>query len=249
LEETKKVIKYFEAKGKDFVFFLNPGFPALDESQRLAIDAHWEEAKAKNPKIFNGEIYCCNYLQENGVQVVVGLNKSDYKTYKWARDNNIELTGAYTMGNGAILLDPTKNAFIMVERADDLAFDEGKVTSVGGVIDYAEVDMSEFSDYLRKLTAAEVDQELEFTGLGELSLLGVYYDTETMKLEFCYTGTIEGAGIKESENKRIVDVPVGYMGEFLQANKGRVEASSLQHLEHWAPRLDEGTVFTSPEMK
>ncbi|MEK7154889.1 MAG: hypothetical protein AAB697_02055 [Patescibacteria group bacterium] len=233
------MITYFEAGTRDFLFYRKEGFPKVTETDRLGIERHWQELQKKNPTgLFNGQIYSCNAFDDDGHRLAIGVNQVDYKTYKWARDKKRLIPGAYTMGNCMLLFDPKRESFTLLQRSSGVAFDTGKISGIGGVLDYKQMDMRNFIGYVEQATIGEVAEEVRLQGgLKAVALLGLYWDTETYKVEFAYYGEAEVQGVKADENKKVIEVPKTELASFTKQNGYRIEASTRVHLNHFASKL------------
>lgn len=232
------MISYFEVGSRSLVFYKKGGFPKVTEADSLEIEKHWQELQ-KNPSgLFNGQIYSCNSFDDDGRQLAIGVNRVDYKTYKWARDRKCPLPGAYTMGNCMFLFDPRRQAFTLLQRSSGVAFDTGKISGIGGVLDYKPTDMRKFAEYVKQATINEVAEEVHLLGgLKAVALLGLYWDTETYKVEFAYYGEAEVQGVKADENKKVIEVLRAKLVSFTKQNSYRIEESTRVHLDHLASKL------------
>jgi len=180
----------------------------------------------------------CNSFDDDGQRLAIGVNQTNYKTYKWARDGKRPLPGAYTMGNCMLLFDPRREAFTLLQRSSGVAFDIGKISGIGGVLDYKQVDMRNFAAYIEQATVDEVIEEVHLQSeLKAVALLGLYWDTETYRVEFVYYGEAEVSGVKAGENKKVVEVPRAKIVSFTKQNNSRIEESTRVHLNYWASKL------------
>lgn len=189
--------------------------------------------------MFNGIVFSCNQFVDDGQRLFFNLNSVDYATYKWARDNKHPIPGTYAMGNGMLLFDPKRKAYVLLQRSNGVAFDKGKISGIGGVLDFQEgVNMAGFLGYVRQQTLKEVDEEVCLQeSLSAVALLGLYVDTDTLKVEFLYRGTGVVLGVKAAENKRIVEVSqAGLMG-FVRQNQTELEESTRIHLNNLTSKL------------
>ncbi len=233
------MITYFEAGERELSFYRNNGFPKMTEANRLGVEKHWQEMRRMNPTgLFNRQIYSCNAFDDDGQRLAIGVNPVDYKTYKWARDGKRLIPGAYVMGNCMFLFDPRKEAFTLLQRSGGVAFDAGKISGIGGVLDYKQVDMRDFARYVEQATVDEIVEEVHLQGrLSGVALLGLYWDTETYKVEFAYYGEAEVLGVKANENKKVIEVPREKLVSFTRQNYSKIEESTRVHLNHWASKL------------
>ena len=220
-------------------FYRNETFPKMTMVDKLGVEKHWQKMRRKNPTgLFNGQIYSCNAFDDDGQRLAIGVNPVDYKTYKWARDGKRLIPGAYVMGNCMFLFDPRREVFTLLQRSGSVAFDAGKISGIGGVLDYKQVDMRDFARYVEQATVDEVVEEVQLQGrLKSVALLGLYWDTETYKVEFAYYGEAEVLSVKANENKKIVEVPREKLVSFTKQNNFRIEESTRVHLNQLASKL------------
>ena len=232
------VISYYQSGQRTLTFYLRKGFPKLTDEGRVDIDDYWQAMLLKSPTgLFNGEIYSCNTFEDNGQTLSIGVNKVDYKTYKWARDHKLPLRGAYGIGNGMLLFDPKRNAFTLLKRSETVAFDKAKISVIGGVLSYKQVGVSNFERHIKEATIEEVFEEVQIKGnLEKVALLGLYWDTETYKVEFLYSGQAQVISVKADENKEIVEVPQNEFTNFVQQHRSQMELTSGIHFDHLAAK-------------
>ena len=235
------MIKYFEAKEKKLSFCRDDSYPRLTNLQKADVKSHWENAQRTNPNLFNSQIYCCNGVKTGLFgRTSFSINKSDYATYEWARANGKKaIKGVFAMGDCVIPYEVDADSYCFALRGNGVAFDQGKYCGFAGVIDYdRSVEMTNFLQYLVVHGAKEVNEETTTTALSALRLLGGYFDTETNKVEFFHAASVRNLSLKGGENKRLVMIPRRGVRDFLDANSEQIETSTLNHLNHWASKMD-----------
>lgn len=226
-------IEYVRASDyKGISFSLDNSFPELTVAESEDVDVYWQAKKANNPSIFNGQIYCCHSYVNNDGQVSLGINRGDYATYSYMRGNNIKRAGTYSSGNCMFVFDPNRQAYVFVQRGNTV-FDAAKISAIGGVLDYKDVEMDSFLGHVESETLKELGEELHVEGMPTaISLLGFYVDTDTYKLEFAYKGNVSVVDFKDGENRALLEIESREMEEFYRKNKQNLEASTRNHLEY-----------------
>ena len=238
------MIHCFEAEPKNLSFSLDNSHPKLTAADKIAAGAYWDQVRERNPSMFDGGIYSCNSFAQDGTLVTMGVNQTSYSIYKWARDKRVHIPGTYVMGTCMFVFDKYRDAYVFVQRAENVAFDTGKISGVGGVVDYREVGMADFGGYIQESMEKEIDEELVIAGgLQAVSLLGFYWDSDTHKTEFAYYGEARVQGIRAAENKRIVGVKRSQLANYVQQHQDQLEESTRNHLLHLTGKL--GLVYQS----
>jgi hypothetical protein len=226
------MICHLEADSR-LTFHLDNSHPRLNTEDLALAQSYWEKIVQKNPSVFDGEIYSCNSLVQDATGIHIHVDRTNYSLYKWARDHKKTIPGTHVMGTCMFVFDKQRESYVLVQRADTVAFDVGKISGIGGVVDYQEVGMASFSDYIQQAVETEVSEELITTnGVHGVSLLGLYYDSETLKTEFAYYGEAQVLGVKANENKRIVEVGKNQLGAYVHDFEDQIEESTKNHLLH-----------------
>ena len=244
-------MRYFEAKDTNFSFVTRPEHPAIVAGDQANIAAHWAKILEKKPNSFNGSIICCNgIIAESPTAVTLGINRSDYATYQYARDHQHKINGAYGAGDATIIYLKPSDSYVFVKRSHiNVSFDEGKYSiGSGGVLSSSESPVSDadFLTYVSQHADQETAEELKVGGLGPSILLGLYLDVSDVmvnKLEFLFAAPAAWCLLKQvanNENTELIKVKRGAVTRFLADNRTLLETSTLNHLNHWAPKLDQG---------
>lgn len=227
------MVRYFEAEPRRLSFFLDNSHPRLTGAGRIAAQIYWEEVRRKNPSMHDSEIYSCNSFACDETTITIGVNKTRYSVYKWARDKRRHIPGTHVMGSCMFVFDRAREAYVLVQRADNVAFDTGKISGVGGVVDYKEIEIANFAHYIQTSVEQEVGEELvTIGGLRAVSLLGFYLDPDTLKTEFAYYGEAEVSGVKAAENRRLIEVRGNQLADYAQEHEDQLEESTANHLLH-----------------
>jgi hypothetical protein len=232
--------RYFEAS-TGFNFVVEDEYPKLNNQQWVDSAVHWR--KVSNGKnMFPGGIWCAHDFKEGNV----GVNRSDYAVYKWARDNHLELPGTYTMGTGIMVFDEDREAFGFAVRSDNVGFDKGKISlSCGGVVDWdntqqsvEEVTGDMFMGMVNEQAEKELGEELRADIMGKPVLMGTYVDEKTLKMEFGYVAVARRVTLSgDDENVKLLWVKPDELVEFVERNRDRLEASTQGHLEYWIDKV------------
>lgn len=232
------MINYYEAGSRTLSFSLDASHPRLTPEQKTASAVSFQASLAKNPRLFNGQQFSCNSFSDGGNNLQIGVNRVDYATYKWARGEGQFIPGTFAMGNCIFIFDPDRQAYIFLQRSQTVAFDQGKISAIGGVIDYADLPMADFLPYVQAETVKEVYEEVQHLGkLRSVGLLGLYHDTQTNKVEFAYSGVAHVLGVRADESVALLEVTKPNLPGFFKKHLTRFEASTQVHLDHLASKF------------
>lgn len=237
------MLKRFEAEKTRLAFRLDPSFPRLSDKQKQAADDYWQHAKQSNPKLFDAPILCCNGAKFSWGRVDFSLNSSNYSVYKWARDHGYTIPGTYSMGDCVVPYDFDGDSYVFAQRNKGVSWDEAKLSGFGGVLEPPDgqvgQEIDNFVAYLMFHIGRELSEETTSSSLSAIRFLGGYYDEETRKVEFFHSVMGRGIALNGQENKRIIETPRSDLRGFVSANSHRIEASTLNHLNHWAKKMEQ----------
>ncbi|NCT55344.1 hypothetical protein GW755_00705 [bacterium] len=97
-------------------FQISHKFPQLNKEQVTEKDHLWEEIIKKSPNAFSGVSYGCSGVEFENGKYVININKTDYKTYLWARQENYYIPGSYSTGISTIAKNPKKIPIILLKN-------------------------------------------------------------------------------------------------------------------------------------
>lgn len=217
-------------------------FELVEHEPRCPVDevsAHWSALCAKNPALFDGEVLACCAMRFERGRTVFSLCRTPYSRYAWARGHDRPIAGAWAVGTGVIVWDESEEAFAFFERADTVLFDRGRVSGVGGVLEWSADAGPDFRRHLEESVLHELREEIGVSlRRADLSPLGLWVDERTLKLELLHLARVEACRIANAENVRVVHVAAGGLAAFVAERGEALETSMREHLLRVAPLLD-----------
>ena len=106
----------------------------LPKDLRDKIDEFWNEQVAKNPNLFNGEVWNVTKMEENKDDIVLTIEKTDYAHYLYDERHGIEEKYAcHNLAGGTYIV--TKDGYAVIGELDDTTSYPRMMQVSGGGID------------------------------------------------------------------------------------------------------------------
>jgi hypothetical protein len=215
----------------------------LSVEEQILAETLWQKKTKTSKSWFNGENYACFKHSSTNGQESFDIGKSDYKTYTWIRENNIERPGGYLCGLIVFVFDSDKESFALMKRTKDVGFDLYKLSTVGGTIPYKNNNQN-IMDIVEKQAYNEINEELDFSDITTPpKLIGVAFDQLTYYLNFCYFIHLKNISLKGVENNDLIFVKPDNIEEYLHNSKYELEKSTKIHLSNNIKLLSETNVL------
>ncbi len=130
----------------------------LPQSLRKEIDEFWNEQVAKNPNLFNGEVWNVTNMEETDDNIILTIEQTDYAHYLYDERHGIdEKYACHNIAAGTYIV--TKDGYGVVGELDDTtSYPKVLQVSGGGIDEKEDLVNGEFD--LIKTAKRELKEEL-----------------------------------------------------------------------------------------
>lgn len=221
-------------------FEISQELPILSAKQTEEIEKNWQSVLAKNPKAFSSYSYGCSEVAFKNGKYVVKLNKTDYKTYLWARNQNLYIPGTYATGTHPIVKNPKNNSYYFVQKSSGAEIGKNSYDNIGGIVEFVEdLESKTFSSHLNNELVRELKEETNSVTVGNINIMGFYYDYPNSSrigiVTYCET---QISKLTDAENVQFIEIPEDNLQSFYIENKNKLHEVLIPQLEFYLAYLN-----------
>ena len=138
------------------------------------IDSFWEDAISSNPNIWNGDLICVSKYVQNGDEVIITCQKSNFSHYLY--DERIGLDLKYACSNlaGGCLLETSDGYYVVGELAPDTSYPYC-MQLPGGNIDNIDIKNNSINIYDTIVRECEEELNIQLTDKTQVDDYGIMY--------------------------------------------------------------------------
>lgn len=234
------MVRYFEAGEKPVNIVVDQSHPKLTVTQHEEVSRMWGEILLTNPSAFDGEVWSCSGVTETDEEVKLTVGITRYSVTTWGRKTQAEVEGTRSMGTAVLIFERKSGDMILARRTDQVVYDQGKVSVIGGVVD-TDIPLvdGDFMSMVYLQSKKELFEELNVVNPSEIIYIGVAGGPGE-KIEWCFAVEVDDATIKdETEATELIWIPRNEIPDLVL--RGNLEMSTGWHLEHWAEKITNST--------